>query len=369
MRLIFAARSLHQMAGGVERMVIALAGEMAERGHQVALLSWDGADARPFYNIPSAVTWLKLEASEVGGLAKVGERLRRALRTRDLVGAFKPDVLVAFQSGTFKALWTYCLGMGIPMVAAERNSPTMYDFTRAGDRGRREAFAAFRLARRLVVQCESYRDLHPADLRRSLAVIPNPIYPADRVARPAGPSENGRNVLLAVGRLSFQKNFACLLGAFAALAQKHPAWDLVVAGEGEERAVLELMVRELGLGSRVVMEGAAADVSSLYANAQLFCLPSRWEGFPNALAEAMAHGLPAVGFEGCAGVRDLIEDGLTGRLAQGNGDAKTLTSTLDRMMADSDARSRMGHAGRLSTSKFEPSKIMDSWEALLGEVR
>jgi GalNAc-alpha-(1->4)-GalNAc-alpha-(1->3)-diNAcBac-PP-undecaprenol alpha-1,4-N-acetyl-D-galactosaminyltransferase len=346
-------------------MIIALAREMSERGHQVAILSWDGVDAVPFYEIPQAIAWLKLEASEVGGVAKIGERLRRARRARQLVGGFRPDVLVAFQSGTFKALWTYCLGMGVPMVAAERNSPTMYDFRRAGDRGRRAAFAAFRLAKRLVVQCESYRELHPADLRQSLAVIPNPIYQADRFARPSAPGANGRNTLLAVGRLSFQKNFECLLMAFAGLADKHPTWDLVIAGEGEERAALEQLVQALGLGARVLMEGPAADVSTLYVNAQLTCLPSRWEGFPNALAEAMAHGLPAVGFEDCAGVRDLIEDGRTGALAKGNGDAKTLAMILDWMMADGDARARMGEAGRLATLRYEPSKVMDSWETLL----
>ena len=68
------------------------------------------------------------------------------------------------------------------------------------------------------------------------------------------------------------------------------------------------------------MEGAVTDVAAEYAAADLFCLPSRWEGFPNTVAEALAHGLPAVAYEGCAGTGDLVEPGENGLLAAGNGD-------------------------------------------------
>ena len=137
---------------------------------------------------------------------------------------------------------------------------------------------------------------------------------------------------------------------------------MVIAGDGEDRGKLEKSIAQHGLASRIKLTGATGDVERTYSQAHLFCLPSRWEGFPNALAEALSHGLPAIGFAECAGVRDLIRDGETGFLAQGNGDAATLTEALRRAMRDADLRGRMGQAAGESMRAYAPEKIFDSWE-------
>jgi len=116
------------------------------------------------------------------------------------------------------------------------------------------------------------------------------------------------------------------------------------------------------------MGDATPDVSAEYRAADLFCLPSRWEGFPNALAEAMAHGLPAVGFRHCAGVNELILPGHNGQLADGNDDADTLAAVLGPLMLDSAARARMGMEARRITERYRPEKSFDDWEQLLRRV-
>src|SRR5262249_23212441 len=156
---------------------------------------------------------------------------------------------------------------------------------------------------------------------------------AARRAQPGVADADGRWRLLSVGRLSYAKNFSVLIDTFAALTESFPDWELRIVGEGEDRGALEAQLARLpGLKGRVSLPGVYREIEEEYSAAHLFCLSSRWEGFPNALAEALAHGLPAVGFAGCDGVPDLIEPGQNGALATGNGDVVALADALAPLM-------------------------------------
>ena len=363
MRLIIACRAIDNMAGGVERQAILLANEMAQRGHAVSLFTLDGADAKAFYEIDPKVGWAKLDMGDPSQKAGLSLRLQRMGKVREIMRSFKPDAVLAFQQGMFLTLRLYMVGMGVPVIAAERESPFRYDFISAGKR-RNLIFQSFRLAPHITVQCESYPEAYPAYLRPKITVIPNAIRQAERFATPEGGSEM-QKTLLCVGRLGYQKNQLVLLEAFARIADDFPAWRLVLAGEGEGRTEIEAKIKTLGLDERVQMLGAVKDVSSLYAAAYVLCIPSRWEGFPNVLGEALAHGLPSVGFEGCGGVRDLIVHGENGVLAEGMDNAHNLSEALKIIMADDEGRKAMGKAAVSSMQQYAPEKIYDQWEGFL----
>ena len=104
-------------------------------------------------------------------------------------------------------------------------------------------------------------------------------------------------MLLAVGRLKKEKGFDWLLEAFTALARKYYDWTLAILGEGPERRALETQVQAARLDGRVFLPGRAGNVGEWYERADLDVMSSRFEGFPNTLAEAMAHGLAAVSFD------------------------------------------------------------------------
>ena len=367
MRLMFAARMIDHMAGGVERMIITIMNAMVARGHEVDLFTWDLRGAEAFYPMAPDITWHRLDMGSPSVKASKKLMWGRARTIRSLVCQRRPQVIVSFQDGPFLALRAYTLGLGIPVVAAERNAPTRFDHTSAG-RHQRLIFQGLRSAARIAIQCESYRALYPAFLRERIACVPNPVLPAVWRARPDTPNPDGRFRLLSVGRLCYQKNYSMLVEAFAQLAPAFPDWDLVIVGDGEDRARLESLVTERGLERRVTLPGVSASIAKWYASAQLFCLPSRWEGFPNALAEALAHGLSAVGFAGCAGVRDLIVDGSNGLLADGNGDAASLTVALTTLMGDPALRASMGLMAVDSVRQFDPPTIFSRWEQILSEA-
>ena len=120
------------------------------------------------------------------------------------------------------------------------------------------------------------------------------------------------------------QRLAVLIGDFGILVKRFPDWFLSVVGEGGERWSLIEQVAAMNLGGRVVLHGATDDIKAEYLEADLFVISTQLEGFPNALAEAMAHGLPTVGFADCPGVNELIQHGSNGLLALENGDKETL---------------------------------------------
>src|SRR6185295_16670155 len=106
---------------------------------------------------------------------------------------------------------------------------------------------------------------------------------------------------------------------------------------------------------------AVVDIFDAYVRAHLFAIPSLWEGFPNALAEAMSHGLPAVGFDDVAGVAELIRNGGGSWLAKGFEDEKALAAALDQAMADGEQRAYRGNLAAQSMAAFAPEAQFDRW--------
>ena len=364
MRILFAARAMHRMAGGVERMIATVMHAMVARGHEVDLLTWDLDGAEPFYPMPPSVRWHRLNLGDHERKAGVYHLLRRMMAVRKIVRRRRPQVIVSFQDGAFRALRAYALGLGVPVVAAERNAPTRFDHTKSG-RKPPVIYNSFRLAKVVIIQCESYRELYPGYLHDRIDTIPNPIFPTKSAANPDRPDSRNRFRLLSVGRLVYQKNYQSLITAFARLAGDFPDWELTIIGEGEDRPKLEAMISAENLGAVVSLPGTTTAIDECYKGAHLFCLPSRWEGFPNVLGEAMAHCLPAVGFAGCAGVRDLVTPEQTGLLAAGNGDDESLAAALARLMSDRQRRRVMGAAACDAIKPYAPDAIFDLWEETL----
>lgn len=342
-------------------MSIAIMNEMVRRGHVVELVSLDRPSSRTFYPLDPAVRWTRIDIGDPARKATLREVAGRELTIRAVIRRLKPDVAIGFQQGAFAAMAVAAIGTGTPVIAAERNSPQRFDHLRHGNR-RGVEYASFLLARFITVQFDAYRAEYPAYLRDRIVSIPNPVPPAEGSSCPSG-TEGARKSLLCVARLSYQKHQALLLEAFARLAPHFPDWDLLLVGEGEDRAALEELAGSSAPPGRIGFAGAQTDVARYYLGAHLFCLPSRWEGFPNALAEAMAFGIPAVGLANCAGVNGLIEHGRTGLLAP-TSSVEALSETLALLMGDPARRVAMGAAGRLAVSSYAPEAVFDRWEEL-----
>ena len=184
-----------------------------------------------------------------------------------------------------------------------------------------------------------------------LAVIPNGVdierydAPVDRAAvrERLGIAGEAR-VAIVVAKLMEQKGHSVLLEALASLGDRAAGLETFLVGDGELRGELERQAARLGLEARVHFVGSRSDIPDLLAASDLFLLPSRWEGLPMALLEAMASGLPVIA-SSVSGTREVVESGESGLLVP-PGDADALAAAIARVLAAPSEAARMGVAGR-----------------------
>lgn len=190
----------------------------------------------------------------------------------------------------------------------------------------------YRCSDRVICQSHAMAEDLAAELgltAEKLAVLPNPVDVERIHAACDGPSlwSGPGPHLLAVGRLGWEKGFDLLLEALARIRREFPHADLLIAGEGSQRAGLEAQARSLGLDAAVRFAGHVDNPYRFYSGATLFVLPSRQEGMPNALLEAAAGGLPLVALPACGGLVALLA-GCTGAWLAPAVSALALTESL-----------------------------------------
>jgi glycosyltransferase involved in cell wall biosynthesis len=155
--------------------------------------------------------------------------------------------------------------------------------------------------------------------------------------------------------------------AFSMLAKECNNWNLKIIGNGILKPDIQNLINNLDLNKRIKIIDSKTDVESEYAKAHLFCLPSIWEGFPNALAEALASGLPSVGFSSCDGVNKLIKHRHNGLLVKKN-NVEDLARALKVLMKNSSLRLRMSENAKLISSKYQEAIIYKKWETLINKT-
>ncbi len=360
--IVLGTISLDGMAGGLEKNIVLLANHLARQGNDVRLVTFDGSNATSFYDLEPAVKWHKVGNTSPHTRIGFFERLKLIGRIRAILKEMERPMIICFHHGILLRFYLAAFAMGLKLICSERNSLTLYCHTRQSKWS--VGFLMLALADKITVQFPRYGLDYPFWIRARISVIPNPVHMPLTRAYPDKAGESGRFRLITVGRLCAQKNQKILIDAFKAVSDAYPEWDLHIIGDGDAHAELSRHVEANSLQRRVFLEGKQRNVSSWLDNANLFCLPSKWEGFPNALAEAMAHGLPCVGFAECAGVRDLILDGETGGLAK----AGALGQVLAGLMASADKRKGMGMASAEMISRYSPDETFRKWDALLEQV-
>jgi glycosyltransferase involved in cell wall biosynthesis len=170
-----------------------------------------------------------------------------------------------------------------------------------------------------------------------------------------------------MGRLDTQKGFDLLLRAFAKCCRERPDWALTIIGEGEERDELQALAQNLDIASKVRFTGRVAVPAALLRRADLFVLSSRYEGFPNALLEAMAVGLPVIATDCPSGPAHIVRNDIDGILVPTE-DVDALATAMAGLMDDDAWRKRLGASATSVVERFSVERIMEHWDSLLEQV-
>jgi GalNAc-alpha-(1->4)-GalNAc-alpha-(1->3)-diNAcBac-PP-undecaprenol alpha-1,4-N-acetyl-D-galactosaminyltransferase len=346
--------------GGAERVASLLANYWVGQGHGVTLATFGTPGAEPFFALEDGVALRELGAPAAarGLTVRLGTNIARVLRLRSLLRELRPDIVVAFMTdANVVSLWA-ARGLGVPVVISERNQPGRPGLERLHRLSRRLSYP---MAHAMVVQTEAIASWAKARFRIPIHVIPNPIL-LDRSG--ASRKQGDIHQLISLGRLTHQKGFDVLTRSFAAVASKHPDWELVIYGEGPDRAYLERLRAESGFRERMSLPGLTKDSAGALRQANLFVLPSRFEGYPNALLEALGCGLPVVATDCPGGTAEILANGEYGMLVPPD-DVSAMTAALDTMMSAPNLRETYASRARPAVAGLDIAIVGQRWLALL----
>jgi glycosyltransferase involved in cell wall biosynthesis len=197
--------------------------------------------------------------------------------------------------------------------------------------------------------------------RGMVRVIPNPVLP------PSRPGFAARDkVILGMSRLSPVKRLDLVIKAFHSVSDRLPGWTVVLYGEGPHRRVLEDLIAGLGLQKRVFLPGTTQDPDSVMQRSSIFVLSSDYEGFPNAMCEAMACGMAVVAVDCETGPREILTHGVDGLLVP-HGDVNALADALVALANDQRRREFLGERAALISERFSGESVRKLWKDLLDE--
>lgn len=363
MKIICLSSSLD--SGGAERVLTVLCNAWSARGDKVTLIATYSGGGSPFYPISSGVEVIYLaDVAGVKGKTLPGY-VRRLRALRRLAAERRPDVIVSFMPNVNVAAILACSFLNIPLIICERNDPSSrspFTFWEMCSK------LTYRFADMFTVQTESVAakvgDIYPGV--RRVRIVPNPL--SQEALMFASNGNEARKVLLSMGRLAPQKQVDKTIKAFSALAGRYVDWDLHIYGDGPLKNELSALIEALGLRGRVFLKGRTTQPWQVMAGADAFVMTSRHEGFPNALLEAMAVGLPCIVFDCPSGPREMTRDGKDALLIPLNDEGK-LAVAMDRLMGDVQLRRAMGRQARASVSeRFNMGRVGEIWDRLFREV-
>ena len=223
-----------------------------------------------------------------------------------------------------------------------------------------------RYADGVVYQTKEQSEFFPY-LKINMAIIPNPVYVLDpeSINDHSGGEEKR---ILAVGRLSSEKNYPFMVEVMTRVLRDFPEYRLDVFGEGPLRRTIEEKIAASGMSEQIHLCGVSRDILFQLQTADIFLLLSEYEGISNALLEAMATGVAVIATD-ClgGGNRMLIENGKNGILIP-RGNAEQLEIAVRKLLVDKTLRYRIASNAKYVRVKYSPEKIYLAWEQFIEYV-
>jgi GalNAc-alpha-(1->4)-GalNAc-alpha-(1->3)-diNAcBac-PP-undecaprenol alpha-1,4-N-acetyl-D-galactosaminyltransferase len=343
-------------AGGAERILAEMANFWNSKGWRITLATWTGPSSEDFYELDPGVrrVWLDVEAANSSLPAKLWAYFRRIFKLRAMLAHARPDAVLSFIDTSNVMTLLACMSLRLRVIVSERvngvtnaSIPWVWRALRVATYWRADAVVAQTpdAARWIAKLCNV-----------EAIAIPNPLRDLPETDAPREP------MILAVGRLTHQKGFDLLIRAFSGIKQEFSNWRLVIIGTGPDHVELVRLSEQLKIGNRVEFRSPVKDIESWMSRAGLVVQPSRFEGFPNVVLEAMGMGAAVISADCRSGPAEIIKDGVSGRLVPVEDVAK-LTQVMSELMSQPEERARLGTEAKKVRQVFRQDLVMRRWES------
>ncbi len=344
-------------AGGTERVLCLVASGLAKKGFDVTIVSMCG-EKRSHYPLDERIKTIYMEAE---GFSK---KIRKNIKDlSEIMETEKPDYWVDVD--IILGLYTYFARKKhreIKWIGWEHFN-FFYNFMYYKTLRKIARKIVCKKADALVVLSEEDREYYRKNTKIGNRVYtiynPSPFEIYDNY-------ENREKTVISIGRLTYLKGYDMLLKAWKKVSEGREDWKLVIAGDGEEKDSLNDLIKNENI-KNVEMTGFVDEIGQLYEKASLYVLPSRNEGFPMVILEAMSYGLPCVAFGCKAGVGELIVDNKTGLVAE-NENIDDLAEKMGILMDNQAKREEMSRAANIYVRNFDSKEICEKWSAFLHEI-
>ncbi|MBF6648733.1 glycosyltransferase family 4 protein [Methylobacter sp. BlB1] len=347
-KVVLVIPTMHQ--GGAERVMSELANAWSAQQHEIHLVLL--AKSKSFYYINDNVIIHNLGFSHSQLLNKIFNELKVFFKLRKILKEQNPDFVLSFMSKYNILTILAASNLNLKVFVSDRSNPKkqlpfLISFLRK---------ITYRFAHGIVAQTSLAKSVLEENTgNRNIVVIPNPL-------KAVSVCENIEKdkIILNVGRLVEEKGQKYLLEALTKI--KDTEWKIAILGDGPLYDQLKEQAEKLGLSDRVIMPGVVNEIDHWLTKASVFAFPSVSEGFPNALVEAMAAGLPCVSFDCDAGPRDIIIDGKNGYLVPVR-DVEVFASRLETLINNAAIRTRLSKEAAKIVNDFGVEKISDDYLA------
>lgn len=367
---------IHSLTGGgSEHAAAAMASHWADAGRDVTLVTLDSVENDQIAFSPKVERiGLNVMSDSTGIWSAIKANQWRIQSLRDALVKSAPDRVISLADRTNILTLLAARGTGQKIVVSERTDVRHHRIGRVWEWLRKRTYPG---ACSIVVQTDAVgAAMKPIARNAPIHVIPNAVpNPVRSVAQAGSPSPpqnfsvpSDRNWFVAVGRLSHEKGVDRLISGFAQIAEQCPAWNLMIIGDGPEKSKLQDAVENHRVRDRVLFPGWIESPWSTIPKSSIAVLPSRYEGFPNALLEAMSHGLAPIAFDCESGPSEIITHNKDGLLVSQD-DVAALAAVMQSLANDDTQRTRLATAALSVNDRFSPERVYARWEVVLNECQ
>ena len=369
--------------GGAERVICNLAEYFYGEGYRVTMVT-KVRDEKEYELNPGIRRIIADITPEEETASRIRNLFARIAKLKRIWKEVKPDVIVSFIRKNNLMAIASAAPLGIPVVVSVRSAP---ERELKGFGFKTITFLLFRQATGVVLQTREAYNFFPGYIRAKAVVLPNSINPDflkaseeltlattinhdkkmtvyDRI-----PSSVKEKRIITVGRIDDNKNQRLLVEAYAKIADYYSDWSLELIGDGSGRQALEEYVSTLPCKDRISFTGAVDDVAKRMSEASIFVLPSKIEGMPNALIEAMVMGMACISTDcPCGGPRDLIAADESNGILVPVDNVDAMAMALKRLITNDTLRQSMGDNARKIIATLHPDTVNKQWKNYIENV-